>query len=315
MAVYTLGPLLGPVVGPIAGGFIAQYSTWRWVFWSTTIVAAVVQIVGLFWLKESHPTTLLRRKCARLIKETGNNNLHTADETVNETLAVKVGHAIQRPVRMFATQPIVTYVAVYQGYLYGVIYLMVASFPDVWTGIYGQAEDIGGLNYLSIAIGSFVGVLISMTLVDRIYSTLKAKNEGVGLPEFRVPCMAMGAVLTTAGLFWYGWSVQARLHWSMPNVGALVYMAGTWCCQQGTQVYLIDCYQTYAASAMAACAILRSLVGFAFPLFASYMYNDLGYGWGTSVLAFVSIGIGWTAPFIFWYWGPKLRAMSKYAAG
>ncbi|KAK3060197.1 hypothetical protein LTR53_020190, partial [Teratosphaeriaceae sp. CCFEE 6253] len=39
MALYSLAPLLGPAVGPIAGGFIAQYSTWRWVFYSTSIVA------------------------------------------------------------------------------------------------------------------------------------------------------------------------------------------------------------------------------------------------------------------------------------
>ena len=53
VAIYSLAPLLGPSVGPIAGGFIAEKSTWRWVFWSVTIADAVVQLGGLFWLQES----------------------------------------------------------------------------------------------------------------------------------------------------------------------------------------------------------------------------------------------------------------------
>ena len=53
IAIYSLAPLLGPVVGPIAGGWIAERSTWRWVFWATSIVAVVIQALGLLFLKES----------------------------------------------------------------------------------------------------------------------------------------------------------------------------------------------------------------------------------------------------------------------
>lgn len=53
IAVYSLAPLMGPVVGPIAGAWIAQKSTWRWVFWSTTIVDAGIQVAGMFFLQES----------------------------------------------------------------------------------------------------------------------------------------------------------------------------------------------------------------------------------------------------------------------
>jgi len=200
-------------------------------------------------------------------------------------------------------------------YLFGVTYLMFATFPVIWTDWYGESKSIGGLNYLSIAIGSFVGLILNIKFVDRIYKHLKAGNGDEGRPEFRMPCMMVGSVVTTIGLFWYGWSIQGHMHWIMPNLGALIYTAGTISCLQGMQTYIVDTYQTYAASAMAACAILRSLTGFGFPLFAPYLYRSVGYGWGTSVLAFVSIGVGWTAPLIFWFFGPKLRAMSRYAAG
>ena len=46
MGLYTLGPILGPVIRPIAGGFISEYSTWRWVFWSSSIAAVTIQAAG-----------------------------------------------------------------------------------------------------------------------------------------------------------------------------------------------------------------------------------------------------------------------------
>jgi MFS family permease len=30
---FSLAPFLGPVIGPIVGGFVAEYRSWRWVFW------------------------------------------------------------------------------------------------------------------------------------------------------------------------------------------------------------------------------------------------------------------------------------------
>jgi multidrug resistance protein len=51
IGLYSLAPLLGPAVGPIAGGFITENTTWRWVFWSTTIFCAAVQISGLLFMQ------------------------------------------------------------------------------------------------------------------------------------------------------------------------------------------------------------------------------------------------------------------------
>ncbi|KAE8146582.1 major facilitator superfamily domain-containing protein [Aspergillus avenaceus] len=311
MAIYTLAPILGPVVGPIAGGFIAEYSTWRWVFWSSSAAAVSIQIIGFLWLRESHPGTLLKRKRDRLVRETGNSRLHTGGKTPGS----KFGPALVRPVRLFTTQPIITIVAVYMGYLFGTTYLLLATFPVVWTELYGENLGIAGLNYISIAIGSFSGIVLNAIFIDRIYRHLKDRNNGSGCPEFRTPTIFIGSLMITVGLFWYGWSVQGHIHWIMPNVGVAIFVAGTMGCMQGMQTYIVDSYQTYAASAMAACALLRSLAGFGFPLFAPYLYQALGYGWGTSILAFISIGVGLPAPFVFWFYGGQLRAMSKYAAG
>ncbi|KAH8658376.1 major facilitator superfamily domain-containing protein [Xylariales sp. PMI_506] len=314
MGIYTLAPILGPVLGPVAGGWIAEYSTWRWVFWSSSIAAMVVQIYGIFGLQESHGATLLRQKKDRLIKETGNNDLYLGGDA-DLPFRSKILIAVSRPIRMFCTQPIVMLISTYMAYIFGLNYLFIATFPEVWSGVYNESLGIAGLNYIPIGIGAFVGLLGNFFLIDRIYKGLKARNDGVGRPEFRIPTMLIGSPLVTVGLFWYGWAVQNRVFWVVPNLGIIVFTAGSIICLAGMQTFIVDIYTRYAASAFAAAAIVRSLAGFGFPLFAPYLYRDLGYGWGTSVLAFISIGLGWTAPVIFWVFGEALRKRSKYAAG
>ncbi|THC88903.1 hypothetical protein EYZ11_011647 [Aspergillus tanneri] len=210
--------------------------------------------LGLFWLRESHPGTLLQRKRDHLAKETGNIKLHTGNKPGDGNLLSKLGHALVRPFRIFTTQPIITVIALYMGYLFGTTYFMLATFPVIWSKLYSETPGIGGLNYVSIAIGSFRGIALNFFVIDRIYHNLKGKNGDVGRPEFRMPTMFIGSILITIGLFWYGWSVQVR-------------------CLQGMQTYTVDSYPTYAASAMATCALLRSLAGFPFPLFAPYLFN------------------------------------------
>ena len=72
VGIYSLAPLLGPALGPLVGAWIAEKTIWRWVFWSTSITAVLFQISGLFFLQETFPPTLLKRKADRLREETGN---------------------------------------------------------------------------------------------------------------------------------------------------------------------------------------------------------------------------------------------------
>ncbi|KAF2228986.1 putative MFS multidrug transporter [Viridothelium virens] len=315
IAIYSLAPLLGPAVGPIAGGFIAETVTWRWVFWSVCIADVLIQLSGLVFLQETYAPKILHNKAKKLRKETGNENLKTEFEHPELNLINKLKVSLVRPFRMLATQPIVQCLAIYMAYIYGIMYLVLSTFPTLWTTMYHENNGIGGLNYISLGIGFFFGTQISAPINDRIYRRLKKRNNNVGRPEFRVPLMFPGSLLVPIGLFWYGWSAQAHIHWIMPNIGAVIFASGTIVGFQCIQTYLVDAYTRYAASAVGAGAFLRSLAGFGFPLFAPYMYASLHYGWGNSLLAFIGIGLGIPAPFLLWNYGATLRAKSKFAAG
>lgn len=315
ISIYSLAPLLGPAVGPIAGGFITENTTWRWVFYATTIADGVIQVMGLFFLQETYAPVLLGRKKKKLIKESGNEALHTEydrpDRTIGKTLRV----ALIRPFKLLGTQIIVQILAFYMAYLYGLMYLVLSTFPGLWENEYHESVGIGGLNYISLGVGFFIGTQVCAPLQDKIYCSLKKKNNGVGKPEFRVPLMVPGALLVPIGLFWYGWTAKAHTHWILPNIGAAIFAAGVIIGFQCIQTYIVDSYTRFAASAVGAATVLRSLAGFGFPLFAPYMYNALGYGWGNSLLAFIAIALGGPGPFLLWKYGETLRKKSTFAAG
>lgn len=100
MSIYSLAPLLGPAVGPIAGAFISENVSWRWVFYATTIADALIQIAGLFFLRETYTPVLLQWRKNKLIKETGNTALYTDFDDPDKTVRATLATAISRPFRM-----------------------------------------------------------------------------------------------------------------------------------------------------------------------------------------------------------------------
>ncbi|GAB1740183.1 hypothetical protein NU219Hw_g5300t1 [Hortaea werneckii] len=317
IAVYSLMPLIGPAIGPIAGGFITENTTWRWAFWSTSAACGLIQGFGWFYLQETYAPEILRQKKLALIKQTGNKELYTEFERPDRSIVNHMRSALVRPFKLLFTQPIIQVLAIYLAYVYGLMYLVVATFPLLWTSpnYYNESVGIGGLNYISLAVGFFIGTQTAAPLNDRFYRQLKQRNGEVGKPEYRIPLMVPGSFIMPVGLFWYGWTAQTHQHWILSNIGAAIFAAGGIVIFQCIQTYIIDGYTRFAASALAAAVFLRSLCGFAFPLFAPYMYDALKFGWGNSLLGFIAIGIGIPAPFLLWEYGPTLRAKSQYAAG
>lgn len=316
MSVYSLTPLLGPALGPIAGGWVAEKTTWRWVFWSTTIACGLIQAVGLVYLRETYAPVLLDRKKKLLIKETGNTSLQTEYDRPDRTVAQLLITAFTRPFRLLATQLIIQVLALYMMYLYGMIYLVLSTFPTLFGEEYGESPGIQGLNYISIGFGCFLGAQICAPLQDRIYAALKRRyvpDGGPGRPEFRVPMMVPGSLLVPIGLLIYSWTAEYKTHWIFPNIGASIFAAGTIIGFQCIQGYIVDSYSRFAASAVGATTVLRSLAGFGFPLFAPSMYEALGLGKGGTVLAAAAVVIGWPGPILLWKYGEKLRQQNFIA--
>jgi hypothetical protein len=189
--------------------------------------------------------------------------------------------------------------------------LMLATYATLWIDEYGQSELISSLHYISIAIGSTACGQIGGRIMDRIYRTLSKEAGGEGLPEFRIPYMLPGMIIMPAGLCWYGWSAERKLHWMMVDIGVVIFTLGSYVVAQATGAYQIGEFGQYAASAGAASRSVSYLLAFVFPICAPQLYNTLGYGLGNSTLASVSLGLGLPTCAVLWIWGVRIRAVGR----
>ena len=206
---------------------MSEYTTWRWCFWVIVIVNVLVQIIAFFFLRETYAPRLLLVKARALRASTGNPKLQTkweqsdADRTFFGLLRI----ALSRPWVMLATQPIIQLFALYQAFNFGTLYLLISSFPSLFEGRYGLPRGDASLNYISLAVGSLIGVYICAPAMDAVYARLKRRyglaDDEPGRPEFRVPLMIPASFLIPCGILLYGWSAEAKLHWIVPNVSRL----------------------------------------------------------------------------------------------
>ncbi|TLS29408.1 hypothetical protein PpBr36_01489 [Pyricularia pennisetigena] len=309
LSVFTLGPLLGPVIGPVAGGFLSAAKGWRWNFWVIAIAAGFTTICMMLFLNETYARVILDRKVAKLRKETGNELLRSK---LDAGLSAKdyFARSIVRPLKMLLFSPITQIFAIYVAIVYGYLYLLFTTITSVFIQTYGFTPSTAGLSFLGLGIGSLVAQIV-FTWTSDAYVQRRAEREGNGMkPEYRLLWLPFGAAVLPIGFFIYGWTVEYKVHWIAPILGMGVVGVATILLFMSMTMYLIDSFTMYAASALAANTLIRSIAGAVLPLAAPKMYAKLGLGWGNSLLAFIALAMV-PVPFVFQRYGEYLRTRFK----
>ncbi|KAJ6185360.1 MFS transporter [Penicillium mononematosum] len=305
MALFGLGPLLGPVIGPVIGGFVTEYLGWRWTFWLILILAGVISIFALVFMRETFEPTLLERKACAMRKSTGNSHLRARTYTKDCTPSQILARAAVRPLKMLLS-PIVLPLSLYCAFMFGLIYLLFTTFPAVFKTTYHFATDISGLAYLGLGVGMIISIGLFAVLSDKL---LKQPREGtIERPELRLILMIWSSPIVPIGFFWYGWSADKVTYWIVPILGTMFIGLGAFLVLMPAQLYLVDAFGSEAAaSALATNTVLRSLFGALLPLAGPPMYGCLGLGWGNSLLAFIGLAFA-PLPFLFYKYGETLRS-------
>ncbi|KAM5348548.1 hypothetical protein ACJ41O_008372 [Fusarium nematophilum] len=310
MSSWVLGPLLGPVIGPIAGGYLSQSKGWRWSFWVVSIVAGAIALATIVFMRETYAYALLEQKTKKLRKETGNPKLRSALEkgiTAKEVFSL----AMVRPTKMLLFSPIVFLLSLYMAIVYGYLYLIFTAMPIIFEGQYRFSSGSVGLTYTGIGVGSLIGLAVSGATSDPLVRYLAKKHGGEPKPEYRLPVMAVSSVLIPIGLFLFGWTAEKNNHWILPIIGTGFLGTGMIAAFMCISVYLVDAYLEYAASVMAASTVFRSLVGALLPLAGRKLYESLGLGWGTSLLAFIAVAM-LPVSVIFIKYGERIRSRNLF---
>ncbi|KAF9698028.1 hypothetical protein EKO04_004127 [Ascochyta lentis] len=310
-AVFLMAPFAGPSLGPVVGGFAAQYKGWRWTQWCMIFITLAIYIASLP-MKETYKPIILARRAKKLglvTKPTGDTQAAAMKRSIVTNLF--------RPVHMLLTEPVVFFLSLYTAFAFGVLFLLFAAVPYIFSRPpYSFSVSHSGLVFLAIGlgvlIGGLTGVVVDKNMYQPQYRAALARNEKNAAPEHRLYNAMMGSWGITVGLFWVGWSADKGAHWAVVLVGSVPFAWGNLCVFTSAALYMTDVYGPLnGASAIAANGILRYFLGAVFPLFTVQMYSALGIGWATSLLGFLSM-LMLPIPWVFYKWGPKIRARSRY---
>ncbi|KAJ5344043.1 hypothetical protein MYU51_016777 [Penicillium brevicompactum] len=319
MAVYGLSSTFGPPMALVITGYIGLNLGWRWIFWVLMAMTGGVWLVLVTTIPETRHTTVLQHKAKRVRRQMKKEHLASAESTADmhassrKGLHELFGITLTRPFRFLFSEPITLFSAIYNGFLYGLVYLFNEAIPLVFGAPKGHPFNGGqqGLAFLGMAIGPLIAFCF-YPLQERYYLRRVAENDGKGVPEARMWMARGGAILIPISLFWFGWTSYRSVHWVVPIIASSFFGAGIYIVILSILNYVVDSYQTYSASALAGVILVRNVVGAGFPLFATQMYEKLDYEWASSLLGFISILLV-PIPFIFFYKGKAIRLRSPWA--
>ncbi|KAJ5247442.1 hypothetical protein N7468_002425 [Penicillium chermesinum] len=313
MSMFAAAPFLGPVIGPIIGGFLGMNAGWRWVMGFLAAFSGAVWIMGSVLIPETYGPVLLRRRAARLSKLSGKVYRSKTDiEQGRVALGEAFKIALSRPWILLLREPIVFLLSLYMAIIYGTLYMLFAAFPIVYEEHRHWNQGVSGLAFLGIMVGMLLSVAYSLWDNKRYIKTEEA-HGGFAPPEARLPPTMLACTAIPIGLFWFAWTNYPSIHWMASIAAGVPFGFGMVLVFLGIMNYLIDAYTIFAASVLAANSVLRSLFGAAFPLFTTYMYNNLGIHWASSIPAFLALACV-PFPFLFYKYGPAIRVRCKFAA-
>ncbi|KAJ3461953.1 hypothetical protein MRS44_010506 [Fusarium solani] len=295
MAVFT-----GPLLAPFIGGFIVEsHLGWRWTEYLPTIMGDL-------------PPVILIEKAADLRRRTKNWGIHAKQEEIEVDFKELVQKNFSRPLRLLFTEPIILLLSIYMSFIYGLLYLFLTAYPLVFVGVHGFNMGESGLAFFGMICGQLIAGA-SVIAQQPWYLRKLAANNGIPIPEWRLPNVMAGGISFTIGIFWFGWTGYTRsVHWIVPALSGLFTGFGLMSIFLQSLNYLVDAYLMFAASAIAGNTFLRSLCGAGFPLFARQMFDGMGIQYAATLLGCVAAVLA-PIPFIFYKYGAKIRQRSNYA--
>ncbi|BFZ58060.1 Polyamine transporter 4 [Savitreella phatthalungensis] len=296
-----------PALGPIIGSFTAVHLGWRWTSWLVCIFG------GLLWLltipmKETYVPVLLKRRALKMRKE--GHNVIAPLEAHPITLKQVVPKYLIRPFVMLVTEPALLFVSIYTAIGYALLYSFLLAYNFVFQGIRRFSFTLATLPLLGVIVGVVVGAICVVSFNPSYRrSFIKLGHPDV---ERRLHPMLPGAVALPTGLFLFAWTAPySSIHWIVPTIAGVFAGMGIICIFMSSMLFCSDCYGPYAASAVSANVMLRSLLATAFILFTRRMLVNMSVQGSFSMLGGIGV-VAMFGPVLLIKYGQSLRKNSKW---
>ncbi|OTB05539.1 hypothetical protein M426DRAFT_319810 [Hypoxylon sp. CI-4A] len=311
MSLIQLAPLIGGAIGPAISGAIAENLGWRKAIWLCAVLAIVCEVVLLTCFRETYKVAILRRRAARLRRETGNPSLRTVFDIEGTSRARMVWEAVIRPFTVLAGSSVLQVLSMFAAVIFTYFYIIVTTLPDILETKYGLSPAAAGSALISFSVGSLISVVICNFALDRIYVKLRDSNKGVGQPEYRLPLVICGAFTLPFIVALYGWAVHFHISISLLLITVALIGVTLMLGFIPLYAYVVDAFGLYAASAMTAVIVLRCSSGTFLPLATEPLVDRFGFGVGLSMIGGISLLLA-PIPIVVLRYGPIWRQKSKY---
>ncbi|PWN43247.1 MFS general substrate transporter [Ceraceosorus guamensis] len=276
MSVYVFGSCIGPPFGNVYAGFIAQQLGWRWTHYLTSLlIMGVHWFLIVFTLTETRHNIILARKAHAIRKSTGDESYVSTHGDERKPIFTLIKTSLARPILFLFTEPITAFGSIWNGLLYGLIFL----FNDAFTIVFGpgdgyniQHSGLVELTFVAFIIGEALGLALYPWTQERFYQRA-IKKAGQSVPEARMAGGTIGCCLLPVGLFIFAWTCYPSISPVVPLIGAAVFGLGFFFVLFGILSWTVDSYREYSASALGAVVLVRNIFGAALPLAGAPMYE------------------------------------------
>jgi MFS family permease len=327
-------PLMGGTVGPALSGVIVQSLGWRTIIWISVALACICQLMFLVFFRETYKAQILKQKEVRLRMKIGNPMAGSEKDGRDKVDLMGLRDSIIRPVMVLFNSSVLAALLLFGSFTFAHFYIVSTTLPDILEGIYGLSPTATGLAFIangestagifpisagfqliesSQGLGTVISFIISKVFLDKIYVKLRAFNDGIGLPEYRLPLSIIGALALPPAVILYGWCAENKLPLPILLFSMICLRISMMLGSIPLTAYIVDACGIYSASAMAALISVRCLAGAFLPLSIAQLTGRFGYGGGFSVLGAFGL-IFALIPVLVLRYGEQWRQRSRYTA-
>ncbi|KAI0015952.1 MFS general substrate transporter [Xylariomycetidae sp. FL0641] len=308
MALFVMSANIGPSIGSPVGEWIADNPKLGlpWIFWINVIIGAAFAIIMCFV-----PETLPRMVIKNAVKKQQTSD--PAEVAISEEkvdVLREMRFVTSMAFRIMLTEPIVTFLGIYNGFAYGLLFLYLDGVFDVFVVNNGLSYINADLTYLNFVVG--VTVMFCFVPVQTWLFRKDHQKHGVSRPEARF----LTSLVTVWGfpitLLWFAFTCDGNhSFWSPVVAGGFLGFCDPllWLSMLN---YIADSYTNLAASAIAAFLIPSFLIAAGCCHIGIVMFANLGAKWAMAVLGFISFGLV-ALVYVLYFFGPRIRGWSKLA--
>ncbi|KAI1319506.1 major facilitator superfamily domain-containing protein [Xylariaceae sp. FL0255] len=317
--VYAVPGFGGAVLGPVIGTWVGRRPnmSWRWVEWTVLILIGLSFASLSLLMSETFPPRILKIKAKAFRKLTDDARFKTSTEASDSSSVRSIlKRNFMRPF-FLCFEPIVISFTVYLSIAYTILFTFLDGYHEIFANVYDIDENLSNTSF----VGILAGILLSSPLIPWAYHwTVKQLrrdgDDGSGSKlhrESRLIFAMIGAPFLPIGLFWMGWTDFAWISiWSPLAASALIGFSII-CIFMSANLYIIDSYEMYAASALTFNSLARYISASGFTVIGIPLYGNLGTHYTLTILGIIST-LAVPIPYVLYKWGPILRARSTWAS-